>query len=595
MSQASFPESAATTAPTIARRTGLWTPIILTLLSGAFMTLPNRIFPGSFEAVMVMFYGPMLCFLLFLIWWFSFSRMTWTEKFFGLGGVIVVSVTAALFAHPTMLFALMLYLPVLMMVFWTLGIALFRHQLSIRRLAIPIGLLPAALITSAVRFEGIDGEFNAQFKWRGSKTAEEEYLASRDAKPAAKVAPADVKPLELAAGDWSGFRGPNRDSVVRGVRIRTDWNQNPPKQLWRRKIGPGWSSFAVVGNRAFTQEQRASDEVVVCFDLDNGEEVWLHVDHTRFDEPVGGAGPRATPTFADGRLFTLGANGHLNAFDAASGKLIWGHDLATKHKEDLKKELSGMEKPMWGFSASPLVVGDKVAVYVGAKEKGVAVYNAADGKEAWTSGIGGHSYTSTHLATLAGAATLLNTSNHGVQGLDPATGKELWNHVWELGEVVPCVQPTLLDGDRVAIGAAFGKGTRLFQVAKSGDGYTTEALATHVAFKPYYSDYVMIGDTAFGFDGPIFGCFDLKTGKRIWKGGRYGSGQVLLLADQNLLLIISEIDGNVVLIPADKSGHKEIAKFKALTGKTWNHPVVAHGKLLVRNGEEIACFDVAEK
>jgi outer membrane protein assembly factor BamB len=338
--------------------------------------------------------------------------------------------------------------------------------------------------------------------------------------------------------------------------------------------------------------------------LEDGRERWAHVDETRFEEPIAGAGPRATPTFANGRIFTMGGNGLVSAFDAATGEKLWSHDLPKEFEAGLKEELNpaGTEEskktavPMWGFAGSPLVIGDKVIVYVGAKDKGVAVFNAVDGKPGWSSGSGGHSYTSPHLATIAGVGMILNTSNKAIQGLDPESGKLLWSHDLKLGQVVPCVQPSVQPGDRVAIGTSFGIGTDVVSVVKSGESFSANKLDTFRTFKPYFSDYVTVGDIAYGFDGAYFCCVDLKTGKKLWNAGRrYGAGQVLLLADQNLLLVTSEMDGNVVLVPVDQSGHKETARFKAVTGKTWNHPVLAHGKLIVRNGEEIACFDVAEK
>jgi outer membrane protein assembly factor BamB len=585
------------------RRPRIWMPLILTMLCAAVMVLPTRVSEDFSETMMmVMFLGPMVIALLFLIWWLFFSRTSWLERFAAIGWSVAVVEAAALFSHPSMVTAMAMYMPLLILAGWTLALLAFGRSARARQVAIPLALFPAAALFMMGRFEGVTGEFNPEFSWRWTKKAEDEYLATRAlTKPAAKAEPATgaVKPLELAAGDWAAFRGPNRDGVVRGVKIRTDWKATPPKQLWRGKIGPAWSSVAVVGDHVFTQEQRGPDEAVVCLSLKDGQEIWSHVDTVRFDEPVGGPGPRATPTFADGRLFTMGARGILNAFDAATGKRLWSHDLVKEYDVELKEELDPTSRknpvPMWGFSSSPLVVGDKVAVYVGGKDKGVAVFNAADGKPVWTSGEGGHSYVSIHHAKLAGADMFLNVTNKGTQGLDPATGKVLWNQEWNVGDIVRCVQPAILAGDRVAIGTAFGKGTQIINVAKSGDGFTAKEASLFTSFKPYYSDFVMIDDAAYGFDGAIFGCFDLATGKRHWRGGRYGSGQVLLLADQNLLLVVTETDGQVVLLSADKSGQKELAKFKALTGKTWNHPVVAHGRLIVRNGEEIACFDVAEK
>lgn len=601
MSQDAYSESPATVGAGPVRRIGIWTPIVLTILAGAALTLPTRLVESpTRDVMMIVFMGPAVCFLVFLIWWLAFSKATWNVRLGGLVGAIAACVIAWFGSEKAMQLALSMYLPFLLLFCWTIALISYRNNPPQRWMTIPIYLLPAAFICMLFRFEGVSGEFNSEFNFRWAKTKEQEYLASRDATKSAKkeVASGDVKPLELAEGDWPGFRGTKRDSIVRGVKIRTDWNKNPPKELWRSKIGPGWSAVTVVGDRVFTQEQRGEDEAVVCLSLKDGKEIWSHVDKSRFEEAIAGAGPRATPTFDGGRLFTVGGKGVLNAFDAASGKLLWSHDLVKDYTNELKEEIDPKKEnpvPMWGFSGSPLVYGDKVAVYVGGKDKGVAVYNAADGKLVWSKGIGGHSYTSVHFAKLAGADALLNTTNHGLEALDPATGKELWNHEWEVGDFVRCVQPGILSDGRVAVGTPFGKGTRIVGVEKSGDAFATKDNGTFEKFSPYFSDYVLVDDVAYGFDGHVFVAFDLKANKKLWKGGRYGSGQVLLLADQNLLLVVSETDGNVVLIPVDKSGHKEIARFKALTGKTWNHPVVAHGKLIVRNGEEIACFDVAEK
>src|SRR5262249_10290452 len=146
------------------------------------------------------------------------------------------------------------------------------------------------------------------FRWRWEPTGEDKYFAERGGKQA-KADAGTVAALQTA--DWPGFRGPDRDGRRAGVRIATAWNDHPPKQLWKHRVGPGWSSFAVVGNRAWTQEQRRVNEVVVCYDVDTGAEVWVHEDKERFFEAVAGPGPRATPTFHDGKIYALGASGVL--------------------------------------------------------------------------------------------------------------------------------------------------------------------------------------------------------------------------------------------------------------------------------------------
>jgi outer membrane protein assembly factor BamB len=180
--------------------------------------------------------------------------------------------------------------------------------------------------------------------------------------------------LGLARADdsWPGFRGPHRDSIIRGAKIETDWAKSPPVALWRRPIGPGWSSFAVQGDRLYTQEQRGDDEIVACYKVSTGEPVWSHKDAVRFYESNGGAGPRATPTLHHGRVYSFGATGILNALDAATGSVVWSRNAAS----DTNRQL-----PIWGFTSSPLVVGDVVIVAVSGT---LAGYDAATGgKPRW--------------------------------------------------------------------------------------------------------------------------------------------------------------------------------------------------------------------
>jgi outer membrane protein assembly factor BamB len=386
-----------------------------------------------------------------------------------------------------------------------------------------------------------------------------------------------LPPAPKAAAEWPGFRGPQRDGAVRGVRIKTDWSQSPPVELWRRPIGPGWPSFAVRGDVFYTQEQRGDDEVVACYRLTTGEPVWAHRDAARFWESNAGAGPRATPTLNRGRVYTFGATGILNALNADNGAVVWSRNVASD---------SDTEVPAWGFASSPLVIDDVVIVAAAGK---LVAYEFATGAPRWTGPDGGGSYSSPHPLAIGGIRQILLLSGDGATSIAPADGKLLWKHSWPGSTIV---QPALTDDGDVLIttgGAAGGIGTRRIAVTHASGGWSVKERWTSIGLKPYFNDFVVHKGYAFGFDSRILSCIDLKDGKRNWKGGRYGHGQLVLLPDQDLLLVLSE-EGELALVGATPDEFRELARFPAVEGKTWNHPALADGVLLVRNGQEMAAF-----
>ena len=382
---------------------------------------------------------------------------------------------------------------------------------------------------------------------------------------------------EETGAQWPGFRGARRDGVIPGVKIETDWSLTPPVELWRRPIGPGWSSFAVQGDLLYTQEQRGEDEVVACYNATTGEAMWRHGDAARFWESNGGAGPRATPTLSEGRLFTFGATGILNALDAGDGAVMWSRNAASD---------TDVEVPTWGFSSSPLVVGDVVIVAAAGR---LVAYDLATGDLRWLGTDGGAGYSSPQLSTIDGVEQILLLSEAGAVSVAPADGKLLWEHPWP---GYPIVQPALTaDGD-VLISASERSGTRRIAVAHGPGGWTVEERWTSIGLKPYFNDFVIHHGHAFGFDGRILACIDVEDGKRKWKGGRYGNGQLVLLSEQDLLLVLSE-KGELALVEAKPDRFRELARFPALEGKTWNHPVLVGDVLLVRNSQEMAAFRLA--
>jgi outer membrane protein assembly factor BamB len=540
--------------------------------------------------------------LVVALWWLFFSRASWLERV----GILALSVAGVVGIRPWVdpsiaggMMGMMLYLysiPVLSLALVAAAVISRNFAAGPRRLTLAAAVLLGASLFLAIRTDGIDSEANSALHWRWTPTAEQQLLARSDepvapravpaaqepapaAPPPADVPPAAVTPARPPTSsppDWPGFRGPQRDSVARAARIQTDWAASPPVELWRRKVGPGWSSFAVQGGRIFTQEQRGEFEVVSCYDAATGAPVWIHRDRTRFWESNAGPGPRGTPTLSDGRVYALGATGILNVLDAATGAPVWARNAAKD---------TGAKTPEWGFSSSPLVLDRAVIV---AASGHLAAYGLAKGDLQWTMKTGGGSYSSPHRLMLAGIEQIVLPHGDGIAGVS-ADGRRLWNHAWD---GTPMLQPALTaDGGLLVTTAGMGggAGVRRLAVTQGAQGWTVEEQWTSRGLKPYFNDLVIHQGHAYGFDGGILSCIDLAEGKRKWKGGRYGHGQLLLLPEQDLLLVLSE-EGDLALVPATPTEFREAARRKAIEGKTWNHPVLVGTTLWVRNGEEMAAF-----
>jgi len=524
--------------------------------------------------------GGLLGGLAIVVWWAFFSRAPRFERWVAVILMVVALVATSRIIHESIATGMMgmmfiVYaIPVLSLAFVAWAVASRRLADRPRRAAMVATILLACGVWTLVRTGGFGGDLDHDFAWRWAETPEERLLAQAGDEPMALLSASAVAETGETGADWPGFRGPDRDGIIPGVRIETDWSASPPVELWRRPIGPGWSSFAVRGDLLYTQEQRGADEVVACYKVSTGEPVWKHRDAARFWESNAGAGPRGTPTLSGGRVYTLGGTGILNALDAGDGAVVWSRNVASDTDAKL---------PVWAFSSSPLVVDDVVIV---AASGALVAYDLATGDPRWFGPVGGESYSSPHLVTIDGVAQILQLSGDGVTGVAAADGTLLWEHPWP---GYPIVQPALTaDGD-VLISVSAGSGMRRIAVAQEAGGWTIEELWTSNRLKPYYSDFVVHDGHAFGFDGSILACVDVEDGKRKWKGGRYGAGQLFLLADQDLLLVLSE-KGELALVVAAPDQFTELARFPAIKGKTWNHPVLVGDVLLVRNAQEMVAF-----
>ena len=568
--------------------------------------------------------GSVLCGLLAVVWWTFFSRAPRADRWGGLA--LIVAALAATWALADVSLstgAMGMLVPLLGLPI--VGLALVAWAVASRGLADgPRRASMAATIAAAcgvlllVRTDGMTSTLmGSEFHWRWTPTAEAVLLASSPPLPstapiAASSVPATPAPGAAAASEpaaataaveptiasgparteksddvaveWPGFRGRTRDSIVRGIRIETDWVKSPPAAMWRRPIGPGWSSFAVSGDLFYTQEQRGEEEIVACYRLASGEPVWTYRDRVRFWESNGGAGPRATPTLDRGRLFAFGATGLLNALDAASGERIWSRDVSVD---------SQIAVPDWGFASSPLLVGDLVIVAAAGK---LLAYDRTTGSPRWSGPDGGPGYSSPQLLTIGGVPQVLLLTGRGAAAFAPSDGARLWElTVPASGMAATIVQPAQTDEGDILVGD--GEASRMRRVAATPgpDGWRVEERWASNGLKPLFNDFVVHKGHAYGFDGTILSAIDVTDGRRTWKGGRYGNGQLLLLADQDLLLVISE-DGDLALVSATPQAFNEVApRVAAIEGKTWNHPVLAGDVLLVRNGEEMAAFRLARQ
>lgn len=513
--------------------------------------------------------------LAFLLWFLFFSRFPAMERW----GSLVISITAVLLmAMPlhesiqTGNMGLMYYMYVMPNLCLSLMLAILigkKLQPQLRRLVFLLAILLAPGALLLVRSEGLNGEGRAMLVWRWRQTPEEMLLAAGEEAWTLDASGSD----RLAQAIWPGFRGPDRNGHARGAPIASDWDAHPPELLWKQAVGPGCSSFAVNGDRLYTQEQRGEMELVSCYNLNSGGLIWKHEDQARFYDSHAGAGPRATPCLSGNEVYSLGGTGILNALDAQSGEVRWSRKAA----EEL-----GVEALTWGFCASPLVVDSAVIIALAGKP---LAYHKASGDLLWEAEDGGNSYSSPQLFHIDGVPQVLFMSKAGCRSLDPANGQVLWTHSWEHTDRI--LQPAMSSETKLLLTSEMSS-LRCLEISRKGQEWELHEKWTSEEMKLNFNDFVVHQGHAYGFDGPSLACLDLATGQRTWKGKRY-RGWILLLPEQDLQLILSE-KGDVALVEARADQFHELASIKALEGRTWNHPALAGDILLLRNSSEMAAY-----
>ena len=435
------------------------------------------------------------------------------------------------------------------------------------------GAIVGLLVLGALLFrvKGLSGDLAPilEFRWAG-----------RGPLDIQSAAPTHTSPVSARSGanDFPQFLGPERNGILAGPRLDTNWQTHPPAILWRQKVGAAWSGFAVVGEICLTQEQRGENECVVAYDLKNGKQLWLHSDQARYNTIVAGDGPRATPSVQSNRVFTCGATGLLNCFDLSTGRVLWGRNLLA----------NGGKVPDWGVAGSPLLVDGLVIVHGGlATQHSLYAFRAEDGQPVWTGGTVNPGYASPSLATLAGVRQIVTFNGGSVSGQDIASGAILWEKPWGSGNVV-CSVPVVIGENRVLFSSGYGYGAELLEISRSSDAkLAVKTLWKSIRMKAKFSHLYARDGFLYGLDDGIFACVDLKDGALRWKEGRYGHGQGLLVGDLYLLMAES---GELVLLRPTPESPNELTRFRVFHAKTWNPIALSGDLLLVRNDEEAACL-----
>lgn len=403
-----------------------------------------------------------------------------------------------------------------------------------------------------------------------------------------------------AANDWPQYRGVGGDGVS-AESILTMWPGDGPKRLWMSKTPAGFSSFAVRDGKVFTVISREVDgalaEVCVALDAGTGKEIWatttgqakyLGGGDTGAEGNKGGDGPRSTPSISGDKVYVYSGQMMLSCLDATTGKIVW--------QQDILHDFSG-KKIRWESAMSPVIDGNRVYVAGGGPGQSMLAFDKATGAVFWKTGDEQMTHATPVVATIQGALQVIFLMQSGLVSLEPSSGKPLWSFPFPYSVATGC--SPVVSGDVVFCTAGYGVGGAACQISRNGTAFeakelwrikgdsTTASLWGTPVCKDGYL-YGMISYKKFA-NGPLK-CVDIKTGVVKWEQPGFGTGN-LVLAANNLVALTD--DGHVVLVEATPEGYKELARTKAIEGKCWSTPALSNGRLYVRSTKESACLDVA--
>jgi outer membrane protein assembly factor BamB len=392
----------------------------------------------------------------------------------------------------------------------------------------------------------------------------------------------------VMATDWPQFRGPDRTGVSKESGLAKSWPADGPKLLWKiTNAGEGHATPSVAHGHIYGMGLRGNDEVVWALEEATGKEVWATkiADRIQLQGPQGGDGPRATPTVEGDRLYTLGVGGVLVCLERDSGKLVWKRDLVADF---------GGSVPVWGYSESPLVDGDAVIVTPGGTNT-IVKLRKADGETIWKASIPGRNaaaYSSVQAATIGGVKQYIQFLSGGVVSVTADSGKLLWSYDSPANrQGISCSMP-VVKGDYVFAATAYNTGGGLVKVAKQGDDFKADEVYFAREMQNHHGGLVIVGDHLYGFDNSSLVCMNLLTGEVAWRERSVGKGSIKAVDG---LLVCRGERGEIALVEANPAAYTEKGRFMQpdrSRAPAWPYPVVANGKLLIRDQDTLLCYDV---
>ena len=376
---------------------------------------------------------------------------------------------------------------------------------------------------------------------------------------------------------WHQWRGTNRDGKSAETGLLKTWPSAGPALAWRTTgAGVGFSSFSSAGGRLYTLGDRGNAGFVIAFDAATGKRFWETPNGRSYNNSYGD-GQRGTPTVDGDRVYALGANGDLACLNALTGAVIWRKDLTREFRSSV---------PQWGYAESPLVVDDRVIVNAGGPNASIVAIDKMTGVVLWRSQDDPAAYSSPVLASVGGVTQAVFFSDRRSLGVDVRDGRLLWSYNRVSNGTANIATP-IVSGNRVFVSSDYGTGAALLELSSSGakEIYFTRDMRNH------HSSSVLVGEHVYGFSDAILTAMRFSDGTVAWRDRSVGKGS-LIYADERLYLY-SE-NGVVGLAEPTPAGYREHGRFKLSVGQapTWSHPIIADGKLILRDQDNVFAFDV---